>query len=823
MYAFLGRLASRRALAVVAAWIALVVGLRMAAPSWSEVALDGDFDYLPAELPSVRGQGLLHEAFDRDETRSQIILVFARDGEPLDSFDYDAIEDVADRFRDEATREELGVLPAVAGQDSDPGVWTPDASIIGDQLVSATEEAALVLLKLRQEFAATKNIEVMRRVESMLDEARAELPEGLEVGVSGSAAVGGDMLIAAAESLRSTETVTVLLVLGILLLVYRAPLLTAIPLITIAASVVASLAVISLLASIGMQPGFEWWSFRIFTTTRVFVVVLLFGAGTDFCFFLIARYREELAAGAERDAALENTLSRVGDALMASAMTTILGLGTMYFADFGKFRNSGPAIGLCLAISLCACLTLAPALLRVLGGAAFWPFSPTPQGARDAAIDGRPHGMLERFWARLAGVILARPGFILVASLILLSPAAWSGMSVDVSYDLVSDLPRHAPTVAGTQMLRDHFDAGETGPLTVLVLREGGRLDSDESKQEHIPRLTKLFYQYHGVSRVRSLAEPLGGTPGNYGISTDLVRKLMLREHPYTQAHFLTDSDAWQGRIARFDLILEYDPFSQEAIDIVRDVQRRLGEGAADGLDETGFWDEAEFYYAGATASISDLQRVTQEDQARIQRLVVLAVFAVILFILRRPAVCVFLIASVLFSYLVTLGVCNWFFHAYFGDAFNGFDWKMPLFLFVILVAVGQDYNIYLATRVFEEQRRHGQMEGIRRAIYKTGATISSCGLIMAGTFSSMTSSDLRGMFEMGFALSFGVMLDTFYVRPILVPAFLALLSSRRAEESPERLEAPSAFDREPPPADAVDGEPPRVESRRPVKLPEGD
>ncbi|NQU20086.1 MAG: MMPL family transporter [Candidatus Nealsonbacteria bacterium] len=830
MFNRLGILISRYRLClpVLLGWALLVAWLQCSAPRWKDITHDGDFAYLPAEMTSVRGAKLLDEAFPEVEHKSGLVLVVARDDGELSSSDNDAVDALIDYFR--ALMEEDARIVDVLGPKTKGRHDDPRSEVLDEKLRSTDKRAALIVLFLRNEFMAVDNLSLVESIYDDVEEIRergvlpdrSELPEGLQLGTTGSAAVGCDFLRSAADSIEVTERATIVLVVLILLLVYRAPGLVIVPLVTIGVSVATAKGLVGLLVQ--WSSGVEWFDLKVFSTTEIFIVVVLFGAGTDYCLFLISRYREELQRGRSPDDAIARALGQVGNALAASALTTIVGLAMMFFADFGKFSNSGPVIALCLAVTLAACVTLTPALLRFAGRIVFWPFGVGRIEGADAAGDaGVSASLFGGFWRWLARGVIARPGLILLGSVALLALPMWEGFSVPITYDLLGELDAERPSVEGTRLLRDHFHPGETGPVTILARLRDGTFDK-QTGQNRVALLTKFLYylrqevpdaeevldgnevpddsetkSIRPILGVSSLTTPLGGRPG-FGLAS--IDKPIVSRHPDSKAVFLSQTGPYAGKVTKFDLVFRYDPFSSESIellDLVDDRLRALSDGSCSEWPEeltkenrnqlAKAWKGASFEFVGTTAGIRDLKTVTTSDRVRIQVLVVIAVLAVLLVLLRRPVVCVYLILSVLLGYFVTIGITEWFFAALYGDSFHGLDWKVPIFLFVLLIALGADYNIYLTTRAFEEQRRHGLQEGLRLAVICTGGIITSCGVIMAGTFASMTFGKLRAMHELGFALALGVLLDTFVIRTILVPAFLALLARRneRANEDGPR------------------------------------
>ena len=450
----------------------------------------------------------------------------------------------------------------------------------------------------------------------------------------------------------------------------------------------------------------------------------------------------------------------------------------LWFSSFAKIQYTGPAIALSLAIGLLAALTLAPVLLHWLRGAVFFPFRP-PHHEKGADRDQESLAQipLSVFWGKIANAVIERPGLILTISLLSLTPFAILGAMTSPNYSQLTDLSPDQPSIIGSKMVRRYFAAGELGPTTILIEHPGIDFRSEKGRAA-IEVVSKRIAGIKNVEEVRSISRPLGISPESWReILADQVRR------PFVDPRYVSTAPVESkdvNHITRIDLIFQSDPFSDRSLRSLAEVRKVIADasgpsGILSGMTSTGL--------AGSTSMVADLKQVTTQDEQRMYWMVTLGVYVILVLLLRRPGVCLYLIATVVLGYLASLGITELVFRSLHNgpDPWVGLDWKVSFFLFVILVAVGEDYNIFLMARVIEEEKKYGPIEGTRQAVMHTGGIISSCGLIMAGTFGSMLSGNLTALKELGFALGLGVILDTFIVRPILVPAFVVLVHRYRS------------------------------------------
>lgn len=896
MYRALGKRVVRHWPLMIGGWVVLLIALKIAAPPWLDVVESGEFAFLPEESPSLQGEAVYREAWGTDYA-SNIVVVVRRDKMQLEERDREFIQTV---LKDELAKiiDEVGIPEPArtvavaddspsepetvepAADDSEPEVDPLEVarqkiktfgSFGWEKILDSSDgTATMVVIDLKTEFLNQDNMPLIDRVEELIrrgsgkslydrkvktedGEEEPVVPPGLNLALSGSATVGRDMMEAAVESSKATELWTTILVVALLIMIYRAPVLAMIPLLTVFIATETSLALLSILAEHGIL--------SLFNGAEVYIKVLSYGAGVDYCLFLIARFKEELDETKDPATAVSGSIEKVGEALVASAGTVICGIGMMMFADFGKFAQAGTTIPIALIVVLVASLTFTPAILRMTGQWAFWPHVSTQRLQATAGWVSSTgffawllrKNVFETIWRKTSELIEEKPAFVLSLSVALMLP--FSVIAVlffnNLSYGLLSELPQENASVIGARAIQSHYPAGTAGPVTLLL--HNPKIDfTDEQTKEGLNQVVESLYGRRDELRladIRSVVDPFGiasrdsedpveaaseepteaedGPVAGGGIFNAILggrndedegnqgggfadRLIAIAEARKAQEFYVGQHGDYEGTMTRIDLVSVDDPFSRGSINQFTQLRAEVLETANKFLVGAGEAGSVEVFAVGSTASIRDLKTVTDRDQRVVDALVLGGIFAILLVLLRGFAnhitVSIYLIVSVFFSYLVTLGATFAFFWAIDPSGFTGLDWKVPTFLFTILIAVGEDYNIFLMTRIREEQEQHGRIKGVGVALTKTGGIISSCGIIMAGTFSSLLAGTLAGMQQLGFALAFGVLLDTFVVRPILVPAFLVLLYQGRFDWLRTLLHLPAiGADTDEPPRGDVD------------------
>jgi RND superfamily putative drug exporter len=445
--------------------------------------------------------------------------------------------------------------------------------------------------------------------------------------------------------------------------------------------------------------------------------ILVVGAATDYGLLLTSRFREELRRERSKYTAMRIALRQSWEPIVASGATVVLGVLCLLFSDLKSNRGLGPISAVSVTLAVLAALTFLPAALTLLGRAAFWPFRPR------YGVEPK-HG---RGWQGVAALVGRRPRRVLAASLAVLAAAAVFAPTYEADGIPISDaIQGESDGVAGQEALGRHFDAG-TGSPTVIVTPE-----------ETWPAVAEAAAATDGVAAVVpfTAGPPLPGAPP-----------------------VVVDG------LVRLDATLAVAPDSVAAIETVKTLRTALD--AADPAALVG----------GETASNLDARDSAARDLRVIVPSVLVVITLVLALLLRSLVAPLLLIATVVLSVGATVGVAALLFDDVFG--FPGSDPAILLIAFVFLVALGIDYNIFLMTRAREESAGHGTRDGVLRALAVTGGVITSAGMVLAATFGALSVLPLLFLAQMAFLVGFGVLLDTFVVRSLVVPAAVALIGDR--------------------------------------------
>jgi RND superfamily putative drug exporter len=664
---------------VLGAWIAMLAALGPLIGQFESKQRNEPSSFLPADAESVRALDLSSQFPSAEGVVA--IVVFARE-QGLTA---------EDRATVSQNRTELAASPPEGVVTISPVRYSEDgeAALFGVQIVAGGDEDVLI-----------------DAVESIRETVSRAATDGLEAKVTGPAGYSADAS-KAFEGINSTLLLaTSALVFVLLVLIYRSPIFWVLPLLSVFFAEAMVRGIGTLLVDAGVVVNGQ---------TGGILLVLVFGAGTDYALLLTARYREELHRHEDKHEAMRVAVRQAGPGILASGGTVVAALLCLSLASVNSTAGLGPVGAMGVAVAAIAMLTVLPALLLIGGRRAFWPFVPR----FDAQEDEENMSAWRRgAWGRLGARIERRHRAVWIATTLALLAVALGTLTLDSNLTTASAFRGEIESVAGQRLLERSFPAGASAPTTIVVT-DPARLDDVLAAAGKAPEVV-------GVGP--AVTGPAG---------------------------------------ALFTVTLAEDPFSQGGFELDDPLRKQLRAAAGDAV-----------LVGGATAEEADLREAVRADTLLLVPLVLLVVFVILVLLLRAILGPLMLMGTVVLSFFAAIGLSLLVFEV-FAD-FPGEDPSYPLFAFIFLVALGIDYNIFLMARVREEAAAGmPTKQAMLKGLAVTGGVITSAGIVLAGTFSVLAVLPLVALTQIGITVALGVLLDTFVVRSILVPALTFSLEER--------------------------------------------
>lgn len=729
----IGRLAVRFRYLVVLIWVvATVLGVSFF-PSLGSVINSDNSSFLPSDDASLHALQLA-SPFQATGGATSILVVSRKDG-PLTTSDQAAYS---------------SLLASLKG--------TPHLKNIRDQGISSDGAAQKALLEFDIGTGSPQAQEVVDSIRSKI--TAPPVSSGLNFNLTGQLATAVDNNAASAQAQRLTQLLSNAVILIMLFIVYRAvlaPLITLLPAILV---LVLSGPVIGELANLGV--------IQVSSVTQAILTILILGAGTDYGLFLTLRMHEERRRGLTPQAAVVEAVAKVGESISFSAGTIIAAMLSLLLATFGIYRGLGPSLAIGMALMLLAGLTLLPALLAIFGRWLFWPDKLDPKAAEKSGA-----------WGQLAVKVVEHPVITLVSGLVLFGALAIATLSyAPAGFGGTSTGPDGYDSAIGAAVISAHYPPAIASPTTVL-LQFPGSVWTDLGKVQQAEQALEKATVFRSVSgplnpngtpittsQLQSLYTQLG-SPAS--LPATPPASLPVPVQTYNAYRALAQFISPDGKtVAFYTTLAAGDPTGTPALQAIPAIRQQVNAVASQvGAVDSGVSGMAAVSYDVSAASDNDLVRIVP---------VVMALIALLLALVMRSLIApVYLVVSVALSFGASFGIAVLIFMTFGGQP--GLNFVLPFLMFVFLMALGEDYNILVMSRIREEAHKFSLHTAIADALNATGTTVTSAGLILAATFA------VSGIFgatdqirQLGTSIAIGVLLDTFLVRTLLVPSVVALL-----------------------------------------------
>jgi RND superfamily putative drug exporter len=751
----IGKFAVKFRWVILIVWIAAAVAIPRALPSLASVTQGNNSAFLPANAPSNQAANLAAPLGFSTSTVPIPVVAAVSTG----SFT------AADQAWLGTLATDLSKVPTVV-----------KVRELGQSQVPAPDGAAGQAAQLQVQSSVSTGDE--SAVTGLVDNLRSAIassspPAGMQVHLAGQFAVNVDQQKQSGKTGNQVQDAAFVFILILLLLIFRAllaPLITVIPALL---SVSIAGPIIAELANHGL---------KVSQLSQLLLIVLVLGAGTDYGLFLVFRVRERLREGDNSKDAVVNALTKVGESITFSAFTVIAALLSLLFATFQIYSNLGIPLAIGIGVMLLAGLTLLPALLAIFGKAAFWPSK------------HRPGSEVTGVWGRIAARVLKRPAVALTIGVIVfgaLSAAVVNYQSAGFGGTISA--PAGTDSAAGTDLLNKYFPSTAANPTNLVYQLSAPAWQEAAAIEAATTHLTAAKDVFTGVAGPLNPVGGTGFTPAQY---TELHALLGSGPLPATapavpaaaaqagitaaqwaQAYQLYRATAQfvsaDGKTIQFEASLTAgDPSTTAALSAVPAVRT---EAAA----VVPTLHAVDYGVTGEAPAIYDINAISNSDLAHVIPIAILVIGVLLALVMRSLIAPLYLIASVALSYFAALGLAVLIFIE-LGHG-GGITFILPFLLFIFLLALGEDYNILVMTRIREEAHHLPLREAVTRAVSVTGTTVTSAGLVLAGTFAVFAVVGGSGsgggqIRDIGYGLAVGIIMDTFVVRTVLVPCTVVLL-----------------------------------------------